>query len=106
MEKLENLRSKRIATALAVAVGVVGIAGCGSDSYNESPSQGILRLEKDGTLYAPGESDGKTSTFSCQGNVLRAEIEDKAGLDDAKNYLNDPLCSDGKITPADFALGK
>lgn len=101
MKKFENLRSKRIATAMAVAVGAVGLSAC-----NGNRSQGDINLRASGVLEVPGESGGEVSTFECDSTSLKVKLEMNNSVDEEFEISNSDICADGKITPADFTLGK
>lgn len=98
---MEGLRNKNIASGLVIVAGALGAVGCGG--YREATGEG-MRLEGSGTLYVPGDSEGQFSTLRCDGTVLVHHIEKNDDGDSTKKYVNDDVCEDKKITPADFKV--
>lgn len=104
---IEALRNRRAIAAVGLSVGALILGGCGDE--RGTPAGGSIRLSPEGTLYIPGESEGKFSEMTCDGTTLKQKIEvgTQAGerdvpVDRHYKYPNDPACEDQKLTIEDF----
>lgn len=127
MKSFETCAQTKIATSLIAAVGMIGLASCGSstqeETLNKTPTPeakkapNIGEREVTAVYFSDGSREIKigdndyVDTYSyCDGVDLVEQTEiyepshESAAGGSISRSVNHPACADGSLTPQDFEL--